>query len=195
MNSVVADVRYAFRLFRKSPGFVSVAIGTLALGIGANSVIFSGVSSFLLRPLPVPDSERIVFLRSQAKTGARFAVSYPDLMEWRATAKALDYTAGVQIETFNVTGGGEAERLRGSRVTADFFKVFGIPPAAGRAFSETDDRPGAAPVVVLSHNLAQRKFGATLNLDGRPHSIIGVMPPQMSFPMGFSELWVPLATD
>ena len=202
MNSVAADVRYALRLFRKSPGFAAIAIGTLALGIGANTVIFSGVEAFLLRPLPVPDSERIVFIRQlMRKTGARSAVPYPDLLDYRSGAPAFEHMSGIQIDTFNVAGEGEAERLRGSRVTAAFFDVFGVRPYAGRTFAQSDDRPGASPVVVISHVLAQRRFGGpeaigkALNLDGRPYTVIGVMPPQMRFPMGFSEMWVPLATD
>jgi predicted permease len=202
MNSMVADVRYALRLFRKSPGFAAIAIGTLALGIGANTVIFSAVEAFLLRPVPFPDADRIMFVRQIArKSGTKYAVSYPDLLDWRAGGHGLQYAAGVQIDTFNLTGGAEAERVRGSRVTAEFFSVFGVAPAAGRAFTADDDRPASTPVLVISHNLAQRRFGGfdavgkTLNVDGRPYTIVGVMPPLMTFPMGFSEFWVPLATD
>jgi putative ABC transport system permease protein len=202
MNSVAADVKYAFRLFRKSPGFAAVAVGTLALGIGANTVIFSGVEAFLLRPLPVPEADRIVFMRQMLRrTGALYGVAYPDLLDWKSGASALQHVAGVGIDTFNLTGDGEPERVRGSRVTADFFSVFGVPPAAGRVFSASEDQPGAPPVVLISEALAQRRFGGLdavgkpLHLDGRTHMIVGVMSQRMRFPMGFCDLWVPLATN
>lgn len=202
MNSVAADVKYALRLFRKSPGFAAIAIGTLALGIGANTVIFSGVEAFLLRPLPVPDADRIVMMREVLrKTGALYGVAYPDLLDWKAGVSALADIAGIQIDTFNLTGEGPAERVRGSRVTAGFFRIFSVPPAAGRTFTTAEDQPGAAPVLVVSYPFAQRLFGGfgaigkVLHVDGRAYTIVGVLPAQMRFPMGFCDLWLPLATS
>ena len=200
MNSVAANIRFALRLWKKSPGYVAIAIGTLALGISANTVIFTGVESFLLRPLPVPEPDRIILLRQIApKTGAMYGVPYADLLDWRAGAPAFENIAGIQIDTFNLTGAGESERVRGARVTAEFFPVIGLRPVAGRVFSREEDNPESDAVVVVSYALAQRRFGGlaavgkTLNIDGRTHVIRGVMPAAMRFPMGFSELWVPLA--
>ena len=202
MSSLSADVKYALRGLRNSPGFAAIAIGTLALGISANTVIFSGVESFILRPLPVPDADRVLFLRQvERNTGASFAIPYADLLDWRAGAPAFSHIAGIRIDTFNLTGQGEAERIRGSRVTAGFFESLGLPPASGRTIQTADDRPGAAPVVVISAGLAERRFGGagaigkSVTLDGRAHTIVGVMPAVLRFPMGFSELWTPLARD
>jgi putative ABC transport system permease protein len=201
MSGVVAVVKYALRLFRKSPGYAAIAIGTLALGIGANTVIFSGVEAMLLRPVPAPHPERIVVLRSALrKTGAQYGVAYPDLLDWRAGAPAFEHIAATQIETFNLVGFGNAERVRGARVTSQFFEVFGLPPSAGRVISEEDDRPGAPPVAVLGYAFAERRFGGakealkqTVKIDNVPRMVVGVMSPYMRFPMGFSDIWVPLA--
>ena len=195
MNGIAADVKYALRLFRKSPGFAAVAIGTLALGISANTVIFSGVEALLLRPVPAPNPERIVVLRQQIRTtGAMYGIAYPDLLDWRE-APAFEHLAGLQIDTFNLTGMGDAERIRGTRVTSHFFEAFGLRPAAGRTITDADDRPGASPVAVLGYGFAERRFGSasqalsrTIQLDGVPRTIIGVMSSPMRFPMGFADV-------
>ena len=200
---IAGDVKYAFRTLRNNPGFTAVAVGTLALGIAANTVVFTGIESFLLRPLPLKNPERLVFIHSELKkSGDRLMAAYPDLLDWKAGAPAFDNMAGMQIDTFNITGRGDAERVRGARVTADFFPVLGLPAELGRTFTAEEDRPGGPAVVLVSHSYWTAKLGGnpqvigtSVVVDGSPRIIVGVMPKAMTFPPGFSELWVPVATS
>jgi putative ABC transport system permease protein len=202
MTSSFANIKYAVRLLRKSPGFTAIAVATLALGIGANTVIFSAVESFLLRPLPLKEPDRLVFVRQTSKAGDPTPASHPDYLDWKQNVQAFERMGALHIDVFNLTGLGEPRRVRGSRFDADVFPVLAVPPLLGRTFSPGDDRPGAAPVIVLSHSFWQAEFGASRNvlgktvvLDGRPREVIGVMPPELRFPGGFCDVWIPLAAD
>jgi putative ABC transport system permease protein len=214
MNSLLQDLRYGARMLLKNPGFTLIAVLTLVLGIGANTAIFSIVNAVLLRALPYPQAERIVVL--WGKNGllklsqTEFPTSYPDFTDWRERSQSFTHLAGMLPSSFNLSGGGEPERLGGAAVSADLFNVVGIGAALGGAFSAEEERRGAEPVVVLSHGLWRRRFGAdpqiigrTVTLDSKQYRVIGVMPAGFAFPHGTDlpplfgfpervELWTPL---
>jgi putative ABC transport system permease protein len=187
------NLRYALRQLRKSPGFTFVAVLTLALGIGANTAIFSVINSVLLAPLPYPAQDRLVVISETDKTGdgTPFAISLPDYLDWRRDATSFENLALIQVDGTSISDlpGQIAEQIPAAFVTANFFKVIGLSPKMGRTFSDDEDRAGAAPVVVISDRLWQRKFarspailGQTLMLQNRPTTVIGVMPPEMTAP-------------
>ncbi|HEX8282764.1 MAG TPA: ABC transporter permease [Pyrinomonadaceae bacterium] len=196
------DFRYALRVLWKNPGFTAVAVVALALGIGANSAIFSVVNAVLLRPLPYQNPERLVMVwEENNKSGyPKDTPAAANFVDWREQNQVFEGMAAVAEQDFNLTGAGEPERLSGRRVSADLFSLLGVAPHAGRTFAPEEDRPGANKVVVLSHGLWQRRFGAdptligkTLSLNGEPHTVVGVMPPRFQFPSRLDELWVPIA--
>jgi len=201
MDTFLQDLRYVVRTLLKNPGFAAVAVLALALGIGANTAIFSVVNAVLLRPLPFPDPDRLAMIYSvnPAKGFPRFPSSAPDFLDWRAQTRSYEEMAAVDGAPFNLIEGTEPERLDGSRVSASFFKVIGIRPALGRDFVPQDDRDGADPVVLIGDGLWRRRFGAdpglvgrAITLDGRRRTVIGVMPLDCSFP-NHSEVWAPIA--
>src|SRR5947209_8595294 len=152
MSSIMTDIRYAVRMLLKSPAFTIIAIIALALGIGANTAIFSVVNAVLLRPLPYPHSEQLVLLREKTNTFESGSVSYPNYMDWRAGQHSFTDIALVRRETFNfATLGGDAspDRLNGARLTFNYLAILGTKPLIGRDLTETDDQPGSAPVVVI----------------------------------------------
>ncbi len=188
------DVRFALRGFRRSPGFVAVALLTLALGIGANTAIFSVVNGVLLRPLPYADPDRLVSLEELSYRG-----EYLELGERARTFDVAFYTADDDV---SLLGLGEPVRLEGAHVSSTLFPLLGARPAVGRAFATGEDRGGGADVVVLSHGLWQRHFGGDpavvgrqLRLDGRSRTVVGVMPPDFRFPSRDTELWLPAGID
>jgi len=196
-------MRYAIRRLLHQPGFALIVILTLALGIGANTAIFSLVNAVLLRPLPYDQPERLVtldhFYPSLNNLEAGFAVpSYRDIRE---RTKVFERFAVITGFNANLTGAGEPEKLNGAAATSEFFRVFGISPLIGRTFAPNEDQAGHEHVVVLSHGLWTRRFGADravlgrkIVLNGEPYGVIGVAPPRFAFPDG-SELWAPLAND
>jgi putative ABC transport system permease protein len=199
LDTLFQDIQYGLRTLRKSPGFTAIAVLTLALGIGANTAIFSVIHAVLLRPLPYDHPERIVLLwESNPAAGFnQFAVSPPNYADWRKQAQSFEHMASVARGRFNYSGGAEPEQLNGARVAATFFPVFGIQPALGRTFVAEDDVVGKAHVVVLGHGLWMRRFGGdrniigkALTLDGQTYSIIGVMPEGFQVPRQ-AELWLP----
>ena len=199
------DVRYAARVLRRSPGFTAVAAVTLALGVGANAAIFAVVNTVMLRPLPYADAGRLVrFWESNpAKGWPTFSASHPTFLDWRAQNHSFERIAAHSGRGFALTGHGDAEIVRGSAVTSDFLPVLGAVPLLGRNFRPDEDRPGGnTGVVVLTHGLWQRRFGGnpaavgtTVTLDGRPHEVIGVLPPSFVWGGARSELFAPLAPD
>ncbi len=193
------DIRYAFRMLLKSPVFTAVAILTLALGIGANTAIFTIVNAVLLRPLPYPDSGRVVFLERTFRVGSSTSVSLPKCDYWRRNTRSFEAVASADFMGggYNL-GGDEPERLKGVRVNASFFRVLGVSPALGRNFTPEDDRPNTAKTVVLSHGLWQRRFGGeravlgrTITLNNEPATVIGVMPAGFK-PFPEADIWLPL---
>ncbi len=194
------DLRFAFRQLRKSPGFTLVAVLTLALGIGANTAIFSVINAVLLRPLPFPHAERIVYLTESDAAQPVISISWFDFLDWQRDNKVFENLAVSRRESFNLSGiaGREAERVSGAFVSANFFSVIGSSPRLGRVFTEAEDRRGGPALVVLSDALWERAFqrapdvvGRSINLHNQLFEVVGVMPPQMSLPSG-ADVWVPL---
>ncbi len=208
------DLRHASRIFRRSPAFAAAGVLTIALGIGANSAVFSAVNAVLLRAPPYPDPERLVMLWGDcARCSGRAAVEPGNYSDWKARSRSFETMAAVRAATFNVAGEDEPERVSGVAVTAEFFRTIGVDPLLGRGFLPGEDAVGAPPVAVMGSALWRRRFGAaaalvgtTIRLNGRPHTLVGVMPPGFVFPrpnempaaisawLGDDpEIWVPLA--
>jgi len=205
MNTLLQDLRYALRMLFRSPGFTLAAVLTLALGIGANTAIFTGLRALVLKPLPLPDAGRIVMIWGVNKHAGfdHSNISYDDCRDWRAQARSFERLAAFLETGVTLTGRGEPEVLPGARVSADFFPALGVKPALGRELSPEDDRPGAARVVVLSDGIWRRLFGAdpkvleqTIALDGRPHTVIGIMPRGFELPSyEFMQAWTAIEPD
>ncbi|HEX8115933.1 MAG TPA: ABC transporter permease, partial [Pyrinomonadaceae bacterium] len=182
------DVRYGLRTFRKKPGFTLVAVVTLALGIGANAAIFSVVNGVLLKSLPFPEPERLVALFETNESGREIAVAFPDYLDWRAGTSVFEDLAARMPAGGVLTGDEGPERVTGRYVTASFFRTLGVRPAAGRFFTEEEDRPGGEPLIVLSHELWLRRYGGDPGVAGRAvtyngasWTVAGVMPQQFDF--------------
>jgi len=183
------DLRFGARMLRKQRGFTLISVLTLALGIGANTAIFSIVNAVLLRPFPYPAPERLVIVQERFNAGGVASPSYPNFVDWRAQNTAFASIAAVrQNESFNLTGAGEPERLQGQLVSAEFFSTLGIQPLFGRYFLLEEDRPSATPAVILSYGFWQRKFGADpgilrkqLTLNTQTFTIVGITPPDFQY--------------
>jgi putative ABC transport system permease protein len=188
LEDLLQDARYALRSLRKHPGFTAIAILTLALGIGANTANFTVINAVLLRPLPYEKPDQLVVL-VETVSERPIGVSYPNFVDWRNQTTAFENVAAVrQRESFNLTGVGESERLQGRLVSANFLSMLGVKLVLGRDFDAEDDRPGAAPVAILSHALWQRRFGSDdkivgkqLTLNRQSFAVIGVTPPDFQF--------------
>src|SRR5436190_4830161 len=198
-RELVQDVTFASRHFIAQPGFTLVALLTLAIGIGATSAIFSAVHAVVLQPLPYPAPERLVNVYEDYR-GRPGGVSAGNFTDVRAAATTFDGLAAVQYSSFNLTSEGAAERVTGARATAGFFGVLGVKPALGRPFTEAEDEPGKEHVVVLSHRLWARRFGADpsivgrdVRLGGQAYRVLGVMPSSFDLTADSEELWVPIA--
>src|SRR5919202_102127 len=205
MQTLWHDLRYGFRILLKRPGFAAVAVLTLALGVGVNTAIFSVVDAVLLRPLPYPQSDRLVMLwttmRSQGAPTSGSAL--PDYREWRDRCRSFEGLAGFYYSDFNLAGGGaEPERVQGARVTANLFPVLGVRPALGRAFLPEEEQFGRHHVVLLSHGLWQRRYGGdrevvgrAVSVGGEAYTVVGVMPEGTAFfdNQPAVELWTPIS--
>ncbi len=199
MQTLWQDLRYGARMLLKKPGFTLIAVLTLALGIGANTAIFSVVNALLLRPLPFKEPERIVMVWNKGPAeagGDRAPLDVADLLDWRAQQHSFEGIAAFRYDLFAVTGGETPEQVRGVGVTANFFAVLGVQAALGRTFWPDEDRPGAERVVLLSDGYWRSHFGAdpqvvgrALTLNGASHTVIGVMPPALNFPFKEAAMW------
>ncbi|MEO8661584.1 MAG: ABC transporter permease [Bryobacteraceae bacterium] len=185
LDTLARDLRYALRVLRKSPGFTIVATVTLALGIGANTAIFSLLYGVLLRPLPYHDPASLIVLHETTPMVGVVSPSYPNYLDWRAQTRAFSNMAVINSVAFNLSGIERPENITGIAVSPNFLSLLGIHPLLGRDFDPSEEKAGAAPVVMLSHTLWQTHFGAdrkaigqTIALDGRSFVIIGVLPPQ-----------------
>jgi putative ABC transport system permease protein len=194
IQDFIQDLRFGVRLLRKSPGFTAVAVLTLALGIGANTAIFSLVNGILLVPLPYPQPEKLVSITGTYPKGGVVAM--------RAQVRAMDVAAYYEGHEFNLTGQGEPLRLTGTVVSAEFFSVLGARSELGRTFVPGEDTPGQDNYVVLSHALWQQRFasdptiiGCSIQLEGVSRQVVGVMPPDFRFPSPKTQIWVPLHND
>ncbi|HET9529080.1 MAG TPA: ABC transporter permease, partial [Blastocatellia bacterium] len=187
MESLLNDVRYGTRMLLKKPAFTAIAVLALALGIGANSAIFSVVNSVLLQPLPYKEADRLVILWEKVPQ-MDTSVAYLNFVDWREQNQVFESISAFRRDSFNLTGAGEPERLQGRMVSASFFGTLGVRPALGRDFTADEDRPGAERTVVLSHELWQRRFGGEesilgrqLTLNEQAYTVVGVMPQDFDF--------------
>src|ERR1043166_8634307 len=183
MDQLIKDIRFAFRSLWRQPGFATIAVLTLALGIGLNTALFSVVNSVLLNPLPFPQPEQLVTIDQSKPNFETGAIPYPNFLDLRKENQTFTAMTILRSASFSLIGAGESERVNGRYVSADFCSVFGIKPVLGREFTLGEDEPGAAPVLLISNALWQRKFGGgqeivsrALTLDGRSFSIVGVLP-------------------
>jgi len=204
MDTLFRDIRYGFRGLWKRPGFTLVALVALALGIGANTAIFSLVNAVLVQPLPFKEPNRLVWMWGNIRQGGnRASVAPLDFLDYRRQNKSFEQFAAMGTIPFaiNLTGGGEPERLQSAVVTGNYFQALGVNPLLGRTFVLDNEQTGNDQVAVLSYRLWQRRFGGdpnivnqTITLDGRTHLVVGVMPREFNFPRT-AELWVPMNFD
>jgi putative ABC transport system permease protein len=202
LADLLHDLRYAARTQLKNPAFTIVAVIALALGIGANTAIFSVVNTVLLRPLPYKDPDRLVMVWEDA-TKAGFPRDVPtnaNFIDWRNQNQVFEDMAAISFDSFNLTGAGDPERLDGRRVSASLFQLLGVDPQIGRVFTAAENQPGSERVVLLSYGLWQRRFGGDpsivgkpLNLNGASYTVVGVMPARFQFPTSYDQVWVPIA--
>jgi len=200
MSSLLRDVRHSARSLRQSPGFTAIAVLTLAIGIGANTAIFSFVDAMLLRPLPYPDADRIVRVMEKPPRGERNGISTLNFLDWQRDNTVFEFMSAQTGDTVTLTGGSEPVQLRGGLVSAGYFKVFGAEPALGRTFLPGEDQLGKHQVAVISHSLWMTQFGGdptivnrTVLLNNEPHAIVGVLPATSAFDRAPVQIWRPLA--
>ncbi len=204
MQAFIEDIRYGFRTLTKSRSFTTVAVLTLALGIGANTSIFSLVSGILFFPFGFDEPDRVVQIRTLNQTIAVpnfVATSLPEFIDWKEQSKSFEFISANRGASFNLTGGEEPVRASGVRVTSEYFSVFAVDPVLGRAFLPGEDLPGADPVVIVTEGLWERELasdhevlGKTLTLDGVSHTVIGVLPSDFALSLG-TDVYVPLTLD
>jgi len=185
---LLQDLRYAVRTLTRNPSFTIVAVLTLALGIGANTAMFSVVQGVVLAPLPYRHADRLVFVWEKRPGVPQMEVSYPNFEDWRQSARSFDAMSALAFHNFNLSAPGNAEHLKGIRVSAGFLGTLGVKPAIGRDFTAQEDEPNSAPAVLLSDRLWRERFGAdprvagrAVVLDGRSFSVVGVLPPGFQF--------------
>jgi len=207
MKALSQDINYGFRMFRARPGFTAVAVLALALGIGANTAIFSLINSVLLRPLPYPEPERLVMLEESGKDGKSSTTSYATSKDWRERSQSFESVSVVRDWSITLTGAGEPEMLQGMRVSANYFSTLAVKPALGREFLPQEDTPDTRRVVILSDGLWQRRFGSDTDIVGKPivlggqsFTVAGVMPKSFEDLVSArlfqkADLWAPLGYD
>jgi hypothetical protein len=203
MDRLLSDLAHAYRRLARAPGFATIAILTLALGIGANTAIFSLVKAVLLRPLPYGDPDAIVMIWGNRDKGETTWIAGPEILEYQGETSAFEQVAAYYGSAANLTGGQEPERVITALVTPNLFQTLRVAPIVGRTFSVSDKPADITDQVVLGYGLWQRRFGGsrevvgqTIQVNGRARTVIGVMPESFKLPMDFSnerpsELWVP----
>jgi len=202
MSQFWKDIRQSLRTLMKRPAFLATAVLTLALGIGANTALFSVVNAVLLRQLPFAHADRVVWITALRPDRNDAPFSLPDFLDYRDHTHSLDSLSAIGNWSANVTGRGDAEQLNGVRVSANLFEALGVNAAVGRTLESGDDRPGAPRVAVMTYGLWQRRFGGNTSLVGQPlelngasYTLIGILPPSFFFPIPDAELAVPLVPD
>ncbi len=204
LDSTLQDFKYGIRLLRRSPGFTTLAVLTIGLGIGANSAIFSVINGVVRKPLAYPGADRLMFITSQFPTlnFNKFWVSPPEYFDYTEHTRAFSNIGAYTTGAMNLSEGDRPERVNAAFVTANMFDVLGVRPQRGTAFTAEQDRPGADPVVLLSHELWQRAFagdpgvvGKTAMIQGQQRTILGVMPPGYDLHDAKAQLWIPLGLD
>lgn len=198
MNSFWQEVRYALRVLRKSPGFTTVAVLTLALGIGANTSLFSVVNGVLLNPLPFPNPNELVAVYSRTSTFQESSISYPNFLDWQKDNHSFAWLSAFRSDDFNMTGVGEPERLHAHMISAEFFPALGLQPLLGRNFAPEEDRAGAGPVAILSDGIWKRKFGSSpevlgrsITLNGKVYVVVGVATGHITG-LSVTDVYVPI---
>lgn len=188
MNTLWQDIRFALRMLLKNWTVSAIIVVVLALGIGANTAIFSVVNAALLRPLPYAEPDKLVRLSEDSPQVPQMSISYPNFLDWREQNKVFSGIAALQFRSLNLTGKDEPERLPGRAVSAELFDVLGVKPALGRSFAAEEDRPGANPVCIISHGLWQRRFGSDpalvgkqITMSGTSYTVIGVLPASYAY--------------
>jgi predicted permease len=199
MNTLLQDVRYGIRTLARTPGFTAIAILTLALGIGANSALFSVVNGVLLNPLPYPEPNKLIMVYANTSDFGHSSVTYLNFLDWQKESHSFTAVAGYRNENLFLTGVGEGERVRGFMISADFFRVMGVEPIAGRTFRPEEDQVGAAPVALISAGLWMRKFGSapdivgkSITLTGKSYLVAGVIPASFSLYERPSDVYIPI---
>jgi putative ABC transport system permease protein len=201
MKTLLQDFRYAIRMTRKNPGFSFVVVSILALGIGANSAIFSVVNAALLRAVPFQDPDSLVMVNAIHQTLGKTVASPADFIDWQSRNSVFVQLAAFRNQYYNVTEVDEPERSYGLAVSTSLFPLLNIQPAVGRAFSSEEEKPAANPVVIVSHGLWRRRFGSdpgfvgkVVKLNNKAYTVVGIMPPDFEFPLAAQtvEIWVPL---
>ena len=204
LDTGVQDIRYGLRLLRRAPGFTTLAVLTIGLGIGANSAIFSVINGVVRKPLAYPDADRLMFITSQFPTlnFNKFWISPPEYFDIKERSKAFSHVAAYTTGAMNLSEGDRPERVNTAFVTANMFDVLGVRPQRGNVFTPEQDLPGAAPVVVIAHELWQRAFGGdpsivgkAVMIQGLQRTVLGVMPPGFDLHDSKSQLWVPVGLN
>jgi hypothetical protein len=204
MSEFFRDARHSIRMFWKSPGFTIAAVAALALGIGANTAIFSIVNAVLLKPLPFPQSDRLIVFQQTSPQGAFSAGSPAKFQFWREQTSVVKDVAAYRSNVVNLTGGGLPEQLRAEQVSSSYFTLFGAPIMRGRAFTADEDRPGGEKAALLSYAFWMRRFGGdekvlgrTLSLSGDPYTIVGIVGPEFDVEEFGAppEVWIPFQLD
>jgi predicted permease len=211
MTTLFNDLKYGFRMLFKYPGVTTLAVITLALGIGANSAIFSVVNAVILRPLPYQNPDRLVSLWEKVPERGRWRVAPANFFDWKKQNTTFEDMAAFGAGTMTLTGGGEPEQLLGTRATAGYFAVIGVEPELGRSFTAEEYEPGKGQVAILGHNFWQRRYGGNANilnqsiiLDGTSYTVVGIMPPAIfpswpnaagkySFDQTQQQFWIPMS--
>lgn len=198
MNSFWQEVRYGIRVLRKSPGFTAVAVLTLALGIGANTALFSVVNGVLLNPLPFPNPNELVAVYSRTSTFQESSISYPNFLDWQKDNHSFAWLSAFRSDDFNMTGVGEPERLHAHMISAEFFPALGLQPLLGRNFTPEEDRAGSGPVAILSEGIWKRKFGSSpevlgrsITLNGKVYTVVGVATGHITG-LSVTDVYVPI---
>ncbi len=198
MNTLFQDIRYGIRMLLKTPAVTLIVILALALGIGANTAIFSVVNAVLLRPLPYDQSDQLVFVNERNPAIDEMSISYPNFTDWRNQNQVFEKIGVYNRSSYNLTGWGDPERITTGQMSADLFSVLRVNAAHGRVFTNEEDKPGGNPVVVLKHSFWQRRFGGELSilnqpltLNGKSYTVIGIMPENFNYPSR-TEMLVPV---
>ena len=188
MTTLFEDLRFALRMLFKSPAFTIIAILTLALGIGANTALFSVVNGVLLNPLPYPHSGQLLAIDERDAGQDKAPISYLNFLDWQHQNKAFSSIAMYRHEDYNLTGTSQPERINGFMISAEFFRTLGVHPALGRDFNADDDRLGAAPVTLLSDGFWHRRYGGSpailgksIDLNGTNFTVVGILPAELPF--------------
>ncbi len=198
MMSFWQDVRYGLRVLAKNPSFTAIAVLTLALGIGANTALFSVVNGVLLNPLPFPSPDELVAVYTKSRTFQEGSISYPNFLDWQKDSHSFASLCAFRADDFNMTGAGEPQRVHTHMISAEFFSALGMQPLLGRAFRPEEDKAGAGPVAILSDGLWNRKFGSAqdvlgenITLNGKAYTIIGVAPGHITG-LSNTDIFVPI---